>query len=335
MKLRLLIRWYFQLPLLIRLLITALFAMMIFGFIIHLAEPKQFPTLFEGIWWAFVTGSTVGYGDYAPETLLGRLIGIIMILTGGGVLTYYMVTISTRTVKKEHEIIKGQVTFKGDNHVILIGWNERSRQLIKMISDYVPTDDIVLIDSTLKESPSKKNYHFQFIKGDASHDEVLERANLKGAKCVVITSDQSKHEKQADQLSILTTVAVRGLNPNVPIVTEILLDDQVANGKRAGASTVIRSNDFMSTLFFHELYRSEPVKPFDIMLEQLASQQYNECQLPSTLYDKTFLECLTFYGKQDQLLLGIIREGKVNINPPYQMNLKKEDRLIVLSSLRQ
>lgn len=335
MNLRTMFRWYFQLPLLLRLLFTVLIAMLLFGTMIHFIEPAQFPSIFDGIWWAFVTGSTVGYGDYVPLTNIGKLVGIFMILTGGGVLTYYMVTISTETVRREKEIIKGHATFKDKDHIILVGWNERTKQLIQMMKERNPAEDIVLIDSTLKETPKKHHYDLHFIKGDPSHDDVLHRANIKEAKCIIITSDQSKSEKQADLLSILTTVAVRGLNPKLFIVTEVLINDQIANAKRAGANTVIRSNHFMSTLFFHELYRNDPVKPFDVLLKQLGSQQYNEYELPHTLIGTPFHSCAAIYGKSNELLLGIIREGEIMINPPSQLPLQREDHLIVLTSLRQ
>ncbi len=45
---------------------------LLFGQIIYILEPKQFTSVFEGIWWAVVTVSTVGYGDYVPHTPLDR-----------------------------------------------------------------------------------------------------------------------------------------------------------------------------------------------------------------------------------------------------------------------
>lgn len=308
--------------------------MFLFGSVMHLVEPDNFPSLFDGLWWAFVTGSTVGYGDFVPLSIAGKLIGILMILAGGGIVTYYMVTVASGAVEREKEMDKGNVAYKGSDHIVLIGWNERSRQLLNMINDYKPTEEIVLIDNSLKKSP-KHYYHFHFIQGDSSLDDTLKKANIPQARQVMITSDQSRPEKQADQLAILSTVAVRGVNPDIPIVTEILTKNQIPNAERAGANTVIRSNDFMSTLFFHEVYRSYPVKPFDIMLEQLASQQYNQHDLPEEQVGKTFLECSNDYVKKDELLLGIIRKGDVLINPPFQMNLEKGDQLIVLSSLRE
>lgn len=39
-------------------------------------------TVTDGIWWAFISMSTVGYGDYFPVTLQGRLIGLVVIVLG-------------------------------------------------------------------------------------------------------------------------------------------------------------------------------------------------------------------------------------------------------------
>lgn len=47
-------------------------------------EPQPARGLFSGFWWATVTMTTVGYGDKAPITVTGRLLGIVwMILTLG------------------------------------------------------------------------------------------------------------------------------------------------------------------------------------------------------------------------------------------------------------
>ena len=90
---------FFKRSMLFRLALLMLFFIGIFGFIIHLIEPKQFSNFFEGIWWAIVTVSTVGYGDYAPETLWGRLLGILLILLGTGFFTTTCLTLdATRSL---------------------------------------------------------------------------------------------------------------------------------------------------------------------------------------------------------------------------------------------
>ncbi|WP_241559462.1 potassium channel family protein [Lacticaseibacillus hulanensis] len=43
-------------------------------------------TFWNGLWWAIVTATTVGYGDVTPHTLLGRLVAIILMFTGIGLI---------------------------------------------------------------------------------------------------------------------------------------------------------------------------------------------------------------------------------------------------------
>ena len=40
----------------------------------------------DGLWWAFVTVTTVGYGDIAPATSAGKLIAVALMLGGIGFL---------------------------------------------------------------------------------------------------------------------------------------------------------------------------------------------------------------------------------------------------------
>ncbi|KAL9981440.1 hypothetical protein ACROYT_G010146 [Oculina patagonica] len=58
---------------------------------------EEFPRSFtkgsyEGFWWAFVTMTTVGYGDKTPKFIFGRLFGVLWILTGLVVIAMFTAT---------------------------------------------------------------------------------------------------------------------------------------------------------------------------------------------------------------------------------------------------
>jgi voltage-gated potassium channel len=56
------------------------------GLSVYLIETSHpggnFKTAFDGIWWAFTTVSSVGYGDLYPVTVPGRLIAKVLIIAG-------------------------------------------------------------------------------------------------------------------------------------------------------------------------------------------------------------------------------------------------------------
>ena len=62
------------------------------GILIHFAEGME---LSDGLWWAFVTTTTVGYGDISPSTGAGRAIAIVLMITGIGLLGTLTSTITS------------------------------------------------------------------------------------------------------------------------------------------------------------------------------------------------------------------------------------------------
>ncbi|MFC7063927.1 potassium channel family protein [Halobacillus seohaensis] len=327
------VRLYFQLPLFLRLLGTVLIFMLFFGSLIHIIEPDNFPTLFDGIWWAFVTGATVGYGDYVPLSTAGKVTGILLILAGGGVVTFYMATLSAATITHERNLSRGKVNFRGKNHLILIGYNERTRQLIEMMTEHNRHEDIVLIDRTMKKL-YKHHSNVHFIHGDATMEDILEKANLREAKTAIITADPSKTEHQADQSVIHQIVALKGHRPQLFIIAEVLTDQQRINAERAGANTVIRSNDFMSSLLFHELYHTDPVEPFQLLLELLTSRQFHEEAIPSSLKEETMEEAVNYYFKKGSIVIGYRKDRNLSFLIEPLTPLENIQTLIVLIPLR-
>jgi ABC-type proline/glycine betaine transport system substrate-binding protein len=93
-----------------------LFVLLIAAHVIWMLERRhnpQFPRgypqgIWQSIWWAVVTVTTVGYGDKTPKGTTGRLFGLVWILAGYFVFAYFTASVSsTVTVHKLHGTING------------------------------------------------------------------------------------------------------------------------------------------------------------------------------------------------------------------------------------
>lgn len=57
----------------------------------------------DALWWSFVTITTVGYGDFYPTTLLGRVIAAVLMTTGVGLFGTFTAYIASFFLQQEEE----------------------------------------------------------------------------------------------------------------------------------------------------------------------------------------------------------------------------------------
>ncbi len=73
------------------------------GLALTVIEPEQKLSASDGIWWAIVTVTTVGYGDIAPQTETGRLIGVAVMLTGIGLVSFVVAAAANQWMESQGE----------------------------------------------------------------------------------------------------------------------------------------------------------------------------------------------------------------------------------------
>ena len=91
-------------------IIICLFFILIFSFLLRGFEyfdidiESDFHTLWNTIWLNFITMSTVGYGDYAPKTIFGKIFSIITCLMGNFLLSMLVAVLSIHVYFNNDEL---------------------------------------------------------------------------------------------------------------------------------------------------------------------------------------------------------------------------------------
>lgn len=91
-------------------MMTVMVLVLIFGSLIYLVEGQKngFTSIPQSIYWAIVTITTVGYGDIAPITPLGKIIASFMMLIGYAIIAVPTGIITAELVRKTNRQISTQ-----------------------------------------------------------------------------------------------------------------------------------------------------------------------------------------------------------------------------------
>jgi len=103
--------------------------------------------LWQSIWWAVVTVTTVGYGDKTPKGKMGQLFGLIWILVGYFVFAYFTASVTTTVALKE---LRGAINGPQDLFGKKVATVEKSPA-----SDYLASQGL----TTVKLEDIEKAYH--------------------------------------------------------------------------------------------------------------------------------------------------------------------------------
>ena len=119
---------------------------------VHLLErdgQPGFSSVWDGLWWATVTITTTGYGDIVPRTALGRVIAVMVILTGFGLVPTVTAMVATIFVTRRLKEERGLEQITQTGHTVICNWNpdagEVIQSLVSQAQDAPPS--IVLINS--------------------------------------------------------------------------------------------------------------------------------------------------------------------------------------------
>ena len=74
--------------------------------------------IWQGLWWAMVTMTTVGYGDKTPRTVGGRIVALVWMFTGIGLVAVFTAVVTASLTVGE---LRGKVQGLQDLHGVRVG----------------------------------------------------------------------------------------------------------------------------------------------------------------------------------------------------------------------
>lgn len=217
---------------------------------------KGISGLFDAIYWAIVTISTVGYGDIVPSTHASKILALLIIISGPVLLSFITASIASIFVERKMKEERGLETIKERDHFVICGWNENGEKVINGILNQIKGTDvkIVLINELPRDEIQSILYHYRehqikYVRGNFVKEDVLARANISKAQAIVVLADRSGGHsfEKADERTIFGIMAIKSMAPKVRTCAELInaenkehllrtnVDEIVIRGETAGA----------------------------------------------------------------------------------------------------
>ena len=282
---------------------------------IQFLEDGDLKEIENAFWWTIVTITTVGYGDYAPQSFYGRVLAIFLMLAGIGLVSTVTGSISSIFTTRKIMQGRGLGMTESSNHVVVCGWNENVEHLLSCMAQIVDEnkDDIVLINDLTEDQLNSikakfSNLDLGFVRGDHSNESTLKLANLKEANSVIVISDDSIPED--DDKTILTTLTVKNLFPNLKVVAYVTERKKIPYLKRANADEVITDENFKSFLAATHIVEPGVPQAVNQLLDVHSKHRFKSEKIGEDFIGKNFRELFNHYKNNNLLCIGLYNENE-------------------------
>jgi voltage-gated potassium channel len=284
------------------------------------AESKttNIKSIYDAFYWAWVTMTTVGYGDFSPQTPAAKLIASIMMFFSLLLISFLTATISSLFIARKIQEGKGLTSIKAQNHYVICGWNNQSESLLTTFLQQSgeKSMQVVLINEEPEDEIQNiinkfKPHKFNFVKGDFTNDVILYRAQVDKASAVLVLPYLSKlGASEVDEKTALAVYSIKALAPKVKVYAYLLFKDSRSSVKRAKVDGIIISDEFGPFLGASQLLQPGLPPFLTEMFHGETSHMLSE-PVKSAFVGKLFSDVFSHYQtKEKKIVLGIYREEK-------------------------
>lgn len=315
-------------------------------YLVEIKHNADVDSMIDALWWALVTITTVGFGDITPETLLGRIIGAVLMVAGMFTLALFAGIVGSSLVHGMLSIREEQFRMSDHvNHLILCGHDESTQLLLAALSaePELGRSPIVIIDD--KERPRDLSPGYLWVQGDPTKESELDKVRLTHAAAVIVSGKRDIAPQDADARTILITFTIRRyLQRNdqevrerrdpLYLVVEILDSENVDHAQAAGADEVIETRKIGYSMIAHAVgYHGTATAMSGVLLSGAHNVYIGK--IPGDRKDPISFGDLMLelkLSKRGGLVVGLRTvDGEEIINPPKSCMLPPDAQLLYLA----
>lgn len=301
----------------------------------HLIEKLD---LIDSLYMTVITISTVGFKEVGAEPLssTGKIFTMGLIITSLGSLAYvgsnmarFIFDGELANYIKTYKVDKSIAKLK--DHVIIVGFGRNGEQAALELKEhgveFVVVDKRDNVISRVRQDPD-----LLYIKGDATHEDVLEKARVKQARALIATTPND-----ADNVFVVLTA--RSINPNLTIISRASELESQMKLKRAGATNVIMPERIGGQRMAKLVHQPDVVEFLEYILLQKTNDVNLEevkCKNLSQRFVGKSISELKVREISGANIIGIkISGARYVFNPDPKMILSRNDELFVLGNPEQ
>lgn len=274
-------------------------------------------SLKDAVWWAFVTSTTVGYGDYYPKSDAGRLVGILLMFFGVSLVGVVTGNIASALVEQQLKEGRGLKELNLKKHFIICGWKRDMADVLFSImeknKDFLPSEFVLINTADPEEVQNLKSdsrfAHINFIRGDYIDERVLRRANLKQAARVLVFADRlvQGSVQEVDSRTVMTIITIKSMSKTVYTCAEILDEKFERYLRFSNCDEIILSTEFNRSIIANASAGSGISQVISELLNVNADVSIITQEIPGKFIGKTYGDLFNYYmGKNRTLLIGIL-----------------------------
>lgn len=315
-------------------------------YLIEGATHQNIDNIADGFWWALVTITTVGFGDIAPVTPIGRTVASVLMVGGMFTLALFAGVVGQTLITSFMSLRKEQYRMtKFIDHVVICGYNQGARMLLYALRDELRDASQVVIFAPGERDPDVPP-EFAWVDGTPTKESELDKVRPQYARAVVIVGARKLSPPQADAATILTAFTFRRYLANreleadrqkpIYIVAEILEEENVDHARAAGADEVIETTQVGFSMIAHSVAQHGTARIIGRVAHAGSNSLYIGYRVDrETCSPQPFGELAAQLKKEhDILVLGYRNNetGDDRLNPPIDELVSPGDEMIYLST---